>query len=100
MRKVRVSQKASSDIEEALVYVLERFGAEIALRVEHDILAALKLIERYPTGGQLEPWLVHLGLGHRRVVVGPLKIIYRIEGNIVFVLRVFNARQSPERMQE
>lgn len=78
---------------------MERFGPVAALRVERDVLAAIRLIGKYPRGGQLEPWLEHLKMGHRRVIVGPLKIIYRIEGSTIFIPEIFDFRQSPSRMR-
>ncbi|MBL7951971.1 MAG: type II toxin-antitoxin system RelE/ParE family toxin [Flavobacteriales bacterium] len=97
--KVVVAEKAWFDLDLALGHVLDRFGPVVALRVERDVLEAIRLIAKYPKGGQLEPWLEHLKMGHRRVIVGPLKIIYRIEGSTVFIPEIFDSRQRPSRMR-
>ena len=39
------------------------------------------LLAQYPYGGQVEPWMEHKGLGHRRAVVGNYKVVYRIQKN-------------------
>ena len=36
---------------------------------------------------------------YRRLVVGNFKIIYRIEGEVIYVTDTFDARQDPKRMQ-
>ena len=97
--KVLVSEKAWSDLDRALEHVLERFGPATAIRVERDVLSAMKFLSKFPHGGQLEPWLEHLDKGYRRVIVGPLKIIYRIEGDVILIPEIFDARQDPKRMK-
>jgi len=36
---------------------------------------------------------------HRRVIVGPLKIIYRIHGKTIYIPEIFDSRRDPETMQ-
>ena len=96
--KVIVADKAWADLDKALEHVLDRFGAKVALRVEADVLAAIRLIAEYPRGGQVEPWLEKLGMGHRRVIVGPLKVIYRIDGDTIYIPEIFDCRKDPDRM--
>jgi len=48
--------------------------------------------------GQVEPQLEHLGKEHRRLIEGHFKIIYRMEGNTVYVTDIFDSRQDPEKM--
>jgi hypothetical protein len=43
--------------------------------------------------------LEHLGAGHRRVIVGPFKIIYRLTANAVYVTDIFDSRRDPKRMK-
>lgn len=49
--------------------------------------------------GQYEPDLEHLGKGHRRLVEGHFKIIYRVEGDVVYVTDIFDSRQDPQKMR-
>ena len=97
--KVVVAEKAWSDLDSALSQVLDRFGPVVALRVERDVLEAIRLIAKYPRGGQIEPWLEHLEMEHRRVIVGPLKIIYRVQGNTIFIPEIFDSRRDPSHMR-
>lgn len=97
--KVIVSAKAWVDPDDSLEYVLDKFGEKTALRVEKDVMDAIRLLAQFPRGGQIEPWLQHLGLEHRQIVVGPLKIIYRIDGDVILIPEIFDARQDPGRMK-
>ncbi|MBX2978046.1 MAG: hypothetical protein KF905_02030 [Flavobacteriales bacterium] len=49
--------------------------------------------------GQLEPDLEVLGLQHRRVIVGPFKIIYRITPERIIVTDIFDSRRDPKAMK-
>ncbi len=49
--------------------------------------------------GQLEPGLEHMGKGHRRLIEGHFKIIYRVENETVYVTDIFDSRQHPEKMK-
>lgn len=49
--------------------------------------------------GPIEENLAELGLGHRYLVAEKnYKIIYRSEGNNVFITDIFDTRQDPEKM--
>lgn len=56
-------------------------------------------LKRFPRGGQYEPYLDHLGEGHRRLVVGNFKVVYRIEGKTIYDTDIFDARQDPGKMK-
>ena len=71
----------------------------MADRIVSDILAVTRLLEQFPYGGQMEPWLVHTGQGHRRVVVGHYKVIYHVVEDAIRIVDVFDSRQDPERMR-
>ena len=70
----------------------------MADRLVDDILAAAQLVEQLPFGGQVEPWLAHKDLGHRRVVVGNYKVVYRVFEEEVRIVDVFDSRQDPDKM--
>ncbi|MCB0781258.1 MAG: type II toxin-antitoxin system RelE/ParE family toxin [Flavobacteriales bacterium] len=71
---------------------------KVADRLVDDLLAAAQLLEQLPFGGQVEPWLAHKNLGHRRVVVGNYKVVYRVFEEEVRIVDVFDSRQDPDKM--
>ena len=52
-----------------------------------------------PLQGQKEPFLEHLGLGHRRLVVSHYKVIYRVSGEYIYITDIFDSRQDPDKMK-
>ena len=49
--------------------------------------------------GQREEYLEHLGQSHRRIIEGNYKIIYRIDGDMIYVTDIFDTRQDPGKMK-
>lgn len=100
MRLVFTDQSLDS-LEQCLRFLIEEQGVSIQKAGE----IALKLLDRAgelvanPMLGQIEPHLVHLGMGHRRVVEGNYKVIYRIGDDCVFILDFFDTRQHPRKMK-
>ena len=70
---------------------LERWNAKLWERIDE--------LKKFPRSGQYEPYLDHMGEGHRRLVVGNLKVVYRIEGRTIYVTDIFDARQDPRKMK-
>ncbi len=73
-------------------------SSAVADKIVEDILAITRLLEQLPFGGQVEPWMEHKKLGHRRVVVGNFKVVYRVHQNEVRIVDVFDSRQDPGKM--
>lgn len=72
---------------------------EVRERIAHRIFDAIEGLADHPRSGQAEPWLDMLNMGHRRLVVGKFKIVYRIEGHQIIVSDIFDARQDPRKMK-
>lgn len=47
----------------------------------------------------LEECLQHLGKLHRRIIEGNYKIIYRVEGENIYITDIFDSRQNPDKMR-
>lgn len=96
--KVVWSAWALRQVDEIHAWYSTQATPAVADRIVEDILAAAQLLEQFPFGGQMEPWLEHKGLGHRRVVVGNFKVVYRVHQDEVRIVDVFDARQDPGKM--
>lgn len=52
-----------------------------------------------PKAGQIEKYLQHLDRSHRRLIEGHFKIIYRLEGELIYITDFFDTRQDPKKMK-
>lgn len=97
--KVVWSAWALQQLDEIHAWYSAQASPAVADRIVEDILAITRLLEQFPFGGQVEPWLEHQGLGHRRVVVGNYKVVYRVLADEVRIVDVFDSRQDPLKMK-
>ena len=56
-------------------------------------------LELNPSLGQKEVYLEHLNKDHRRLVEDNVKIIYRVEGDNIYITDFFDTRQDPSKMK-
>jgi toxin ParE1/3/4 len=89
---------ARKHFREAMEYLQREASANVVARTRKGILDAADGLKKHPRGVQEEEYLSHLGLGHRRLVVGNYKVIYRIEGETIYVTDIFDTRQDPSKM--
>ena len=97
--KVVWSAWALQQLEEIHQWYAANATPAVADHIIVEILDAIRLLAQFPHGGQVEPWLQHHGLDHRRVVVGNHKVVYLVTPDEVRVIDVFDARQDPQRMR-
>ena len=96
--KVVWSAWALRQVDEIRAWYSAEASPEVADRIVEDILAVTHLLEQFPFGGQVEPWLEHKRLGHRRVIAGNYKVVYRVHQDEVRIVDVFDSRQDPGKM--
>jgi toxin ParE1/3/4 len=94
-----VTEPAKLRLKEIHDYYKENVSIKVADKIKSGIISKLKYIEANPQIGQEEEFLKELGLGHRRMVEGNYKIIYRISSDIIYVTDIFDSRQDPIKMK-
>jgi len=98
--KVVVLPQALERMRRTLELVYPDAGDLVRDRIIDRVFDHIGLLARYPGLGQPEPDLASLGLGHRRLIVGHFKVIYRIDGELVVVLDIFDSRRDPVTMRK
>lgn len=93
-----VTQGAILNFERIIEYLLFKAGENIAQRISDEIWDAVDFIVANPYAGQQEPYLAFYGLNHQRWIVGHYKIVYKIEGETIYVTDIFDTRQDPKKI--
>jgi toxin ParE1/3/4 len=96
--KLVITQSARLRLKDIHDYYRENVSIAIANKIKAGIIEHLKSIQLYPLAGQEEECLNELGLGHRRMVKGNYKIIYRVLDDVIYVTDVFDSRQDPSKI--
>ncbi|MBL7952802.1 MAG: type II toxin-antitoxin system RelE/ParE family toxin [Flavobacteriales bacterium] len=97
--KVVWSAWALQQLDEIHGWYWTQASPAVADGIVENVLSVTRLLEQFPFGGPIEPWLEHQGLGHRRVVIGNYKVVYRVLGDEVRIIDVFDSRQDPGKMK-
>jgi len=67
--KLIYTEQGLFSLEEALNFIAPKVTHEKLIEIRDEILDAADTLLLQPLQGQREPFLEHLGLGHRRLVV-------------------------------
>jgi hypothetical protein len=82
-----------------LEFIAPKVSHEKLIEIRDQILNRADTLLLHPLNDQKEPFLEHLGLGHRRLVESHYKIIYRVAGENIYVTDIFDSRQDPDKMK-
>lgn len=99
--RVIYTEQSFESLEESIKFLLktQNVPLEKAREIGDQLLEKAGSLADNPHIGQYEEYLEHLGKGHRRLVEGNFKIIYRIEGRYIYITDFFDTRQAPEKMK-
>ena len=81
-------------------YYKNNVRVNIACNIRDSILSSTNQLEKHSLSGQNEEFLIDLDEGHRYIIRGNYKIIYKIQNQKVYVTDVFDTRQSPDKIKK
>jgi len=85
---------------EIYTYYKEKASPVIARKIKTEIFTATKQLLKHPTSGQIELNLQKLSEGHRYLVKGNYKIIYKEVPEGLLITDVFDTRQDPAKLND
>jgi len=97
--KLIYTEQALVSLEEALNFITPKVSYNKLNEIKGNILDAADTLILQPLQGQKEPFLEHLGLEHRRLIVSHYKIIYRVIEEYIYITDIFDSRQDPDKMK-
>jgi toxin ParE1/3/4 len=94
-----VAPRAEDDLDDIWVHVAKESGStEVATRLVDSIADRFFLLSRFPYLGRARDR--DFGIGTRSFPVGEYVIVYCVEGEDVFILRVVHGRRDFDRLFE
>jgi addiction module RelE/StbE family toxin len=97
-RRYRViwTETAARDLEDIASYIAKD-STQQATKVLKRVRAKSATLRSFPSRGRVVPELDELGIRNwRELIVSPWRVIYRIEGRLVFVESVLDGRRDVE----
>jgi len=89
---------ASKMLLEIFEYYKKEASVTIAKKIKNQLFVAVRILSTQPELGQKELHLLNLKKGHRYIINGNFKIIYRIVKEGVLITDVFHTSQNPEKL--
>ena len=96
--KIFWTKFALSSLSEIFRYYKDNVSYTIANNIRNGVLSSTNQLSKHPTSGQIEESLIDLKNGHRYIIRGNYKIIYKIQNHKLYITDVFDTRQNPEKM--
>ncbi len=99
--KVKITDNARTSLNDIYEYFKNLNKGIQGRKIRSRIIQKALKLKTYPYLGQKEILLEQLKLGHRYLVEGTYKIIYRVdeENNIIYITDIFDTRQSTDKMK-
>ncbi len=99
--KIKWDPEAKSAMRQVAHYINMRFGRKARQGFLQRVKDTEKLIKSSPNIGQIDPLYVDRPETYRSIIIyGLNKLIYRIEGEIIFIAAFWDTRQEPEAQAE
>lgn len=87
---------AEQDLLRIVKYIAEE-DADAALKILNRIKTGTARLDHSPERGRIVPELLKHGISrYREIVIKPWRVIYRVEGEKVYVLAVIDGRRNVE----
>lgn len=96
--KIIWSEFASNAAKEIYLYRKLMVSEKVALTIKSNIFSSVKQIIKHPRSGQTESTLEVMKEGHRYLVSGNYKIIYKEVNEGILITDVFDTRQDPQKI--
>lgn len=94
MPKLIYTPKALDDLQKIKTYVARQFGRNKAKACAREITSTVRQLEIFPEEGLCVEDLIEYPTDYRYLVVKPDYVFYRIENDIVRIIRILNEKQD------
>jgi plasmid stabilization system protein ParE len=94
--RVAWTKTAEADLDSIIDFIAED-SIDAALAVFTRIRERAATLHQFPCKGRVVPELVQHGIvQYRELILSPWRILYRIDGNSIYVTAVFDSRRNLE----
>jgi toxin ParE1/3/4 len=98
-REIFWTKIALNNLKKVHKFYVKNADKEVADQIVDEIFQTVKTLEHSNFIGQEEEDLKHLKSGHRYLVIGHNKIVYKLKSKKIYITHVFDTRQNPEKLK-
>jgi toxin ParE1/3/4 len=92
------TRSAKIDLKFIFDYYKYKASSSIAHKIRNACFDRVEILFQNPEAGPVDEILKELNEGHRYLIEGNYKIIYKIISNTIFITGVFDTRQEPQKI--
>lgn len=95
---VKWTERAHDKKTEIAAYIRRQFGAKRKVRFLQEVRETTKMLRNTPNIGQIDPLYADRAHTYRSIVINGLnKMVYRIDGDIIYIVDFWDTRREPVR---
>ncbi len=92
------TESAKKDLYSVFKFLISDISEEKALQIINQIIDKTEILKEMPFTGQKEPKFEKLHNEYRRLIENHYKIVYHVKNKTVFINRIFDSRQNPNKL--
>jgi len=92
------TETAKNDLKNIFNFIKSEININKAQLIVFQIIDETSVLQNMPEAGQKEPKFEHLKNEYRRLIFKHYKIVYHISAELVYINRVFDSRQNPNKL--
>ena len=99
--RVILTEEALTSLETLLEFMIEAQEIPITIvqRLHQELIEVAESLTDQPLKGQKELLLSDSSIEYRRLVVRHVKVIYPVDQSIIYIDRIFDSCQHPDKFQ-
>ena len=90
---------AKKNVRKIYKFYVKTASEEIAKKIIEPLFPFVLTLKELNLIGQEQENLKHLNSGHRYLVLGHFKIIYKVWKDKIYITHVFDTRQNPKKLK-
>jgi plasmid stabilization system protein ParE len=95
------TKRALSDLEKVYIFNSKIFGIKTAKNIVDKIVSKVEILQKttfdYSEVGEVDTNFAHLKRDYRKLIEGHCKITYRVGNSKIYINRIFDTRQNPNK---
>lgn len=101
MKSVKWTKRALKDLNKITVFNSELMGKEKAVKIAMEIIESPEILTNskfdFEKLGSIDENFIHLKREYRKIFFKNYKITYRLGNSEIYITRVFDVRQNPNK---
>jgi len=92
------TETAKNDLKNIFNFIKSEININKAQLIVFQIIDETSVLQNMPEAGQKEPKFERFKNEYRRLIFKHYKIVYQISAELVYINRVFDSRQNPNKL--